>query len=152
MKEYLKLTANLRGNITRLFIPTTKPYKISSQDTLARWIKTALQSAGIDLSIFTPHSTRSAAISPAAAKIPMRTVLKVGNGGAWEQLLNITITTKILFLKKTFQIFWTRFALTFYLSDYQTKFYCHWLNLFCRSSLFHFNSLFHSRAHCLWRS
>ena len=141
------MTANLRGNITRLFIPTTKPYKIASQDILARWIKTTLQSASIDLSIFTPHS-----ISRAAAKIPMGTVLKVGNGGAWEQLLNITITTKILFLKKTFQIFWTRFALTFYLSDYQTKFYCHWLNLFCRSSLFHFISLFHSRAHCLWRS
>ena len=51
MKEYLKLTANLRGNITRLFISTAKPYKITSQDTLARWIKTTLQSAGIDMSI-----------------------------------------------------------------------------------------------------
>ena len=30
MKEYVILTANLRGNITRLFITTTKPYKIAS--------------------------------------------------------------------------------------------------------------------------
>ena len=60
MKEYLKLTADLRGNITRLFITTTKPYKIVSQDTSARWIKTTLQSAGTDLSVLTPHSTRSA--------------------------------------------------------------------------------------------
>ena len=60
MKEYLKLTANLRGNITRLFITTTKPYKIASQDTFARWIKTTLQSAGIDMNMFT---TRSASTS-----------------------------------------------------------------------------------------
>ena len=57
IKEYLKLTGNLRGNITRLFITLTKPFKIASQDTLARWIKTTLQSAGIDMSIFTPHAT-----------------------------------------------------------------------------------------------
>ena len=63
IKEYLKLTGNLRGNITRLFITLTKPYKIASQDTLARWIKTTLQSAGIDMNIFTPQSTRSATIS-----------------------------------------------------------------------------------------
>ena len=56
MKEYLKLTANLRGNITRLFITTTKPYKIASQDTFARWIKTTLQSAGIDMNMFTTKS------------------------------------------------------------------------------------------------
>ena len=63
IKEYLKLTGNLRGNITRLFITLTKPFKIASQDTLARWIKTTLQSAGIDMSIFTSHSTRSATTS-----------------------------------------------------------------------------------------
>ena len=76
MKEYLKLTANLRGNITRLFISTTKPYKIASQDTLARWIKTTLQSAGTDMSIFTSHCTRSA--SRVATRIPIDTVLKTG--------------------------------------------------------------------------
>ena len=63
IKEYLKLTGNLRGNITRLFVTSTKSYKSASQDTLARWIKTTLQSAGIDMSIFTPHSTRSATTS-----------------------------------------------------------------------------------------
>ena len=52
MKEYLKLTVYLRDNITHLFITTTQSYKIALQDTLAGWIKTALQSAGID--IFSP--------------------------------------------------------------------------------------------------
>ena len=60
MKEYLKMVANLRGNLTRLFVTTTNLYKIASQDTLTRWIKAMLQSAGIDMSVFTPHSTRSA--------------------------------------------------------------------------------------------
>ena len=76
MKEYLKLTANLRSNITRLFISTTKPYKIASQDTLARWIKATLQPAGIDMSIFTCHCTRSA--SRVATRIPIDTVWKTG--------------------------------------------------------------------------
>ena len=77
MKEYLKLTANYRGNITRLFITPTKPYKIAAKDTLARWIETTLQPAGIDLSIFTPHSTRSASTSRAATRGGW------GGGGEW---------------------------------------------------------------------
>ena len=79
MKEYSKLTANLRGNVTHLFITTTKPYKIVSQDTLSGWIKTTLQSAGIDMSIFAPHSTRSASTSRAATRILIDTVLKTGD-------------------------------------------------------------------------
>ena len=73
MKEYLKLTVNLRSNITRLFITTTKPYKTTSQDTLDRWIKT------IDISIFSSHSTRSASTTRAATRIPIDTVLKTGD-------------------------------------------------------------------------
>ena len=90
MKEYLKLTANLGGNITHLSLPQLNLYKIAPQDTLARWIKTTLQSAGIDISIFTRHSTRSASTSRAATRILIDIVLK-----------NITI--KILFSKKTLQ-------------------------------------------------
>ena len=74
MKVYLKLTVNFRGNITRFFITTVKTYKTVSQDTLARGIK---QSAGIDLSIFTPHSTRSASTSGAATRIPIDVALKI---------------------------------------------------------------------------
>ena len=85
MKEYLKLAANLRGNITHLFITTTKPSKIASQYALPRWTKTTLQSEGIDMSIFTPHSTRSVSTSGAATRIPIDSI-------------------KILFLKKTLQI------------------------------------------------
>ena len=76
VKEYLKLPANLTGNITRLFITTTKSYKIASQDTLARGTKTTLRWADINMSIFIPHSTRSTPTSRSATGIPTETVLK----------------------------------------------------------------------------
>ena len=116
MKKYLKLTPNLRCNIARFLITNTKPYKIASHDALARWIINTLQSADHVVRIFTSHSIRSAWANRAATRVSIDTVLRTEGGGAWEYLLNIT--TKIIFLKKTFQIvFWTRFVLTFYLSD-----------------------------------
>ena len=63
-----------RGNITPFFIASKKPYKIASQDTLEVRMKTTLQSAGINISIFTTHSTRSASTSRTAARIPIDTV------------------------------------------------------------------------------
>ena len=75
-KQYIDVTKSLRGSITCLFIATSKPYKPASKDTLVRWIKLALHDAGIDMTIFTPHSTRSASTSKAATKVPIKTVLK----------------------------------------------------------------------------
>ena len=63
-----------RGNITPFFIASKKPYKIASQDTLEVRMKTTLKSAGINISIFTPHSTRSASTSRAATRISIDTV------------------------------------------------------------------------------
>ena len=76
LEEYILRTAPLReGN--RLLISITKPHKGVSLDTIRRWIKVVLGTAGIDLSIFTPHSTRSAATSAAkAANIPLATILQ----------------------------------------------------------------------------
>ena len=77
-KQYIDVTKSLRGSITCLFITTSKPYRPASKDTLARWIKSVLHDAGIDMTIFTPHSTRSASTSKAATKVPIETVLKTG--------------------------------------------------------------------------
>lgn len=71
IKEYFTLTENLIGSITCLFIITTKPYKTASHETLGRWKKSTSNSAGINTSIFTPHSTRLAATSRAATRIPI---------------------------------------------------------------------------------
>ena len=125
MKEYLKLTANYRGNITRLFITPTKPYKIAAKDTLARWIETKLQPAGIDLSIFTPHSTRSASTSidlsiftphSTRSASTSRAATRGGwggggggvGGGRWRSMRTFAKhyndTAKILILKKTLHV------------------------------------------------
>lgn len=44
----------------------TKPHKAVSRDTIGRWVKTVLSSAGIDTKKFKPHSTRAAAVSEAS--------------------------------------------------------------------------------------
>lgn len=76
LKQYVKRTRAFRGTETRLFISWTAPHKAVSRDTIRRWTKIGLQKAGIDMTIFTPHSTRSAASSKAASKIPLATILK----------------------------------------------------------------------------
>ena len=53
------------------------PHNEASQQTISRWIKQVLNKAGLDLTIFTPHSTRSASTTKAkAANIPLSTILK----------------------------------------------------------------------------
>ena len=76
-KKYIDATKSLRGSTTCLFITKSKPYRPASKDTLARWIKSVLHNAGIDMTIFTPHSTRSASTSK-ATKVSIETVLKTG--------------------------------------------------------------------------
>lgn len=77
LKEYLKRTKPLRGTETKLFVSFTKPYKRVSRETLSRWIRTVMTSAGVDTTIFKPHSTRAAATSKAkTASVPIQEILK----------------------------------------------------------------------------
>lgn len=48
-----------------LFVAYKKPHKSVTAQTLSRWIKSTLGSSGIDISIFSAHSTRHAATSAA---------------------------------------------------------------------------------------
>lgn len=81
LKEFIRRTVDLRGTETKLFIQTQKPHKFVSRDTISRWIKHTLCSAGIDTSIFTPHSTRAASTSAAFSRVPLDTILKTAG---WE--------------------------------------------------------------------
>ena len=55
---------------------TVKPFKPVSRDTIGRWVKDVLKSAGINLKMFSCHSTRSASASCAAAKgVPLQTII-----------------------------------------------------------------------------
>ena len=54
-KQYIGVTKSIRGSITCLFIITSKPYRPASKGTLARWIKSVLHDAAIDMTTFTSH-------------------------------------------------------------------------------------------------
>ena len=75
-KYYIDATKFCRGSITCLFITTSKPYRIFSKDNLARWIKSVLHDVGIDMTVLTPHPTRSDSTSKEATKVPIETVIK----------------------------------------------------------------------------
>ena len=54
-----------RINESQLFLSYQEPHGSVSSDTIARWIKCILKGAGINTSLFTAHSIRSASSSKA---------------------------------------------------------------------------------------
>ena len=76
MKAYLDRTAPLRQGETKLLLSYRVPHSRVSRDTVRRWTKSVMKEAGIDLEIFTPHSTRAASTSKVAGKIPLKTILQ----------------------------------------------------------------------------
>ena len=69
-------TRGIRGSENRLFVSYQKPHKAVTKTTLAKWIKKILMGAGIDTTMFTLHSTRSASTNAAVLKISIDTVLR----------------------------------------------------------------------------
>ena len=60
----------------QLLVSIQKPHKPVSTHTISRWLKTVLEKAGIDTSVFKAHSTRAASTSAAAiSKIPLSTIM-----------------------------------------------------------------------------
>lgn len=77
LTEYLKRTDGLRNGCDKVFISFLKPHKQVSKSTIARWIKTFLGSAGIDIKKFSAHSTRAASSSAAKQNgVPVGEILK----------------------------------------------------------------------------
>ena len=75
-RHFIERTKNLRTD-SRLFIKTQKPFTRISKATISHWIKDVLTRAGIDMTMFAPHSTRSAACSMAVSSaVPIDTVLR----------------------------------------------------------------------------
>ena len=78
LSRYRELTSSLRSHPDRgsLLISFKKPHSPVVEETLSRWIKTSLKLAGVDTSVFTAHSTRSAATSAAARQgAPLEVIL-----------------------------------------------------------------------------
>ena len=73
VRHYIKRTTRCRDFVvssghtrpSRLFISFVKPFHEVSSQTIARWIRTILNAAGIDTSKFKAHSTRGASTSTA---------------------------------------------------------------------------------------
>ena len=65
LRHYLKRTKELRQGHSALFITSTSPFQPAAKPTIATWVKSTLGKAGIDISIYAPHSIRSASSSKA---------------------------------------------------------------------------------------
>ena len=66
----------MRGSCSQLLLCHAKPNGPASKDTISRWLKQVMTDAGIDTSIFKPHSTRSAATSAAkVADVPLDEIM-----------------------------------------------------------------------------
>ena len=64
-------------NVEQLFIITISPYTPAHPDTIARWIKTCMGRAGIDIRKYQAHSCRSASTSSALSLgLSLDTILK----------------------------------------------------------------------------
>ena len=63
----------------KFFITHRKPHHPASKDTISRWIKATMKGAGIYVSVFKPHSCRSASSSQAnRSAVPIEHILKSG--------------------------------------------------------------------------
>lgn len=65
LKTYLDKTQNLRNNHDYLFTSIRRPHGPVTSQTLSRWVKDILRCSGIDVSLFSAHSTRHASASMA---------------------------------------------------------------------------------------
>ena len=84
LKEYISRSETLRFRsghfVSKLFLSLIRPYNLVSPRTIARWIMSVLQSAGIDTSKFNVHSVRGAATSRANfAGTPVADILKMAD-------------------------------------------------------------------------
>lgn len=87
LTNYLERTLEKRGTVTSLFLATNSFGKQASRDTLRRWTRDIMKDAGINLSIFSPHSTRSASSSKAAMSLPLSTIVRTIG---WSRLSTFT--------------------------------------------------------------
>ena len=78
LREYLSRTASLRSNSRKLFISYQKPYHAISKSTLSRWICVVLRRSGVNLDVYSAHSTRAASSSKAFIHLSIDKVLAAG--------------------------------------------------------------------------
>ena len=71
VQTYLERTEELRTSVrqkSHLLLSFTKPHNPVAPCSIGRWLKTIMEMAGVDTSVFKAHSTRSASTSKAKAQ------------------------------------------------------------------------------------
>ena len=68
LREYIHRTDPLRKDHSQLLLSYVKPFKPVARDTVSRWVKQVLQSAGIDITKYSAHSCRAASTSNVKVK------------------------------------------------------------------------------------
>ena len=68
LREYIHRTDPLRKDHSQLLLSYVKPFKPVARDTVSRWVKQVLQSAGIDITKYSAHSCRAASTSNVEVK------------------------------------------------------------------------------------
>ena len=79
LAQYSQRTEKLRGGGAKgFFITSRSPYTPISRNTLASWTREAMRLSGVDVNIFSPHSTRAASTSKAnlSGSVKLGTILK----------------------------------------------------------------------------
>ena len=68
LREYIHRTDPLRKDHSQLLLSYGKPFKPVARDTVSKWVKQVLQSAGIDITKYSAHSCRAASTSNVKVK------------------------------------------------------------------------------------
>ena len=81
INRYLQQTTLIRQGERKLFLSYKKPHKAVVTTTLARWCKSTLQAAGVNIDIFKAHSLRGASTSKADVK--GLSLLEINKAAGW---------------------------------------------------------------------
>ena len=81
IKRYLLETKELRHSDGGFFISFKLRHKAVTSTTIARWVINVLKEAGVNVSVFSAHSTRSAASSKASDK--GLNLVEISNAAGW---------------------------------------------------------------------
>jgi hypothetical protein len=80
LERYVSVTQSFRGSASNLILGIKSPHAPIGASSTARWIKSVLAEAGIDISVYSAHSTRGAAASKAKSSgLPIETILRTGS-------------------------------------------------------------------------
>ena len=81
IQQYLARSFTLRGPRVKLFISYTFPYHPVCISTSWRWVKSTLELVGIDINVFSSHSTRAA--STTKAKSLGLSLVEINKAAGW---------------------------------------------------------------------